>query len=77
MQDDKKRRNEEPKKGLNKFQRGTSDDFEVLKLVVENDANLRRKVLEKIRIMRAMRGESALDAARKQHETQKKGESKE
>ncbi len=53
-------------------QRGTSDDFEVIGLILKDDPGLLRKVKERMTILRAMMKETPIEAAKKKFE-QKKG----
>lgn len=52
--------------------RGTNDEIEAIKLVLESMPGLKRRVLERIRQLRAANSETAIDVAKKMHEKQKK-----
>jgi hypothetical protein len=43
----------------NSKSRGTQDDIEVLKLIIEEHPGLKKRILEKIRIARGLKGPSS------------------
>ncbi|MBQ48005.1 MAG: hypothetical protein CMP10_11235 [Zetaproteobacteria bacterium] len=55
------------------IERGTQDDLEVLKLIIQSNAGLEKRVFEKLRSVRSLTGETFQEAVMKKQDKKLKG----